>query len=434
MPAIHEQELRKIWQSGGAGREALREELVRYRWWFGTDEKSRVLGQFPVGGRFQGHPQFVLEVESERVVVSDWDFGVYEIDKKTLEKVWFIKADPIARRITVDGVDYGYAVYVSHDPARPNYVLVGCQKGIFEVDRNTGEIVRKMVSYELGPFIKTFWGYKPWYDSKEPESYLWINDPSRHVVCKLDWTGKILWQFGEAGVSGSDTAHLNVPTSVTELRGGVFIADMANNRVLTVDEGTKNVSFIVPYFEPTHLSLHRRLVWLGVGSIKGRSRSFPIILSGGGTFVTYIDVDADCVTVGDDLDLYFTANHMCHVVSYKFYKPDITFPWVGAIEESVNPGAETPIIPIYCFGRPVTFYGLNTESGKLRIYVPNLIGPGRGLVTDPNTPWLLYDEVTLTANTLEPYTPTARNIVFGVSIINDGAEASTAKVLWCVGV
>ncbi len=54
-------------------------------------------------------------------------------------------------------------------------------------------------------------------------------------VLLVDSTGKIVWQYGKAGVSGSDPGDLNTPVSATMLKSGnVLIADQGNQRVIEV--------------------------------------------------------------------------------------------------------------------------------------------------------------------------------------------------------
>jgi hypothetical protein len=55
-------------------------------------------------------------------------------------------------------------------------------------------------------------------------------------VIVVDHSGKIVWQYGQAGVSGSGPNELNVPVSVIQLPNRHFlITDQANNRVIEVN-------------------------------------------------------------------------------------------------------------------------------------------------------------------------------------------------------
>jgi hypothetical protein len=56
-------------------------------------------------------------------------------------------------------------------------------------------------------------------------------------VFVVDPDGAIVWQYGEAGVSGSGYNELNTPVQSTFLPGGdVLITDQANNRVIQVTQ------------------------------------------------------------------------------------------------------------------------------------------------------------------------------------------------------
>lgn len=54
------------------------------------------------------------------------------------------------------------------------------------------------------------------------EGNLWLTDVGLHQVFKCTPEGKVLLTLGEAGVSGADHAHFNLPTDVAVLRDGSF--------------------------------------------------------------------------------------------------------------------------------------------------------------------------------------------------------------------
>jgi peptidylamidoglycolate lyase len=63
---------------------------------------------------------------------------------------------------------------------------------------------------------------------------VWLTDVGLHQVFKCTPDGKVLLTLGEAGVSGSDHSHFNLPTDVAVLRDGSFyISDgYKNTRVI----------------------------------------------------------------------------------------------------------------------------------------------------------------------------------------------------------
>ncbi len=66
------------------------------------------------------------------------------------------------------------------------------------------------------------------------EGNVWLTDVGLHQVFQCTSEGKVLLTLGEAGVSGSDHSHFNLPTDVAVLRDGSFyISDgYKNTRVI----------------------------------------------------------------------------------------------------------------------------------------------------------------------------------------------------------
>jgi outer membrane protein assembly factor BamB len=61
-------------------------------------------------------------------------------------------------------------------------------------------------------------------------------------VIVVDQQGKIVWQYGQAGVTGSGPNQLNVPVFAIQLPSrNIMIVDQANNRVIEVDRVSKQV-------------------------------------------------------------------------------------------------------------------------------------------------------------------------------------------------
>jgi len=61
-------------------------------------------------------------------------------------------------------------------------------------------------------------------------------------VIVVDQTGSIVWQYGQAGVTGSGPNQLNVPVFAIQLPNhNIMIVDQGNNRVIEVDRTTKAV-------------------------------------------------------------------------------------------------------------------------------------------------------------------------------------------------
>jgi uncharacterized protein (UPF0248 family) len=66
--------------------------------------------------------------------------------------------------------------------------------------------------------------------------------PGDHRVFLVDRSGKIFWQYGQAGVAGSDVNQLDEPACATYLfYGHILICDQGNHRVIEVSLVTKTI-------------------------------------------------------------------------------------------------------------------------------------------------------------------------------------------------
>src|SRR5438445_11658436 len=69
-------------------------------------------------------------------------------------------------------------------------------------------------------------------------------------VIVVDKDGHIVWQYGQAGVTGSGPNQLNVPVFAIQLPNhNILIVDQSNERVIEVDKVTKKIVF--QYGSPT---------------------------------------------------------------------------------------------------------------------------------------------------------------------------------------
>lgn len=68
------------------------------------------------------------------------------------------------------------------------------------------------------------------------------NGPGDHRVLLVDASGKIFWQYGRAGVAGSDVNQLNTPVCAVFLPyGNILICDQGNHRVIEVSLVSKTI-------------------------------------------------------------------------------------------------------------------------------------------------------------------------------------------------
>jgi outer membrane protein assembly factor BamB len=63
-------------------------------------------------------------------------------------------------------------------------------------------------------------------------------------VIVVNQSGNIVWQYGQAGVSGSGPNQLNVPVFAIQIPNhNILIVDQSNERVIEVDKNTKKIVF-----------------------------------------------------------------------------------------------------------------------------------------------------------------------------------------------
>ncbi len=61
-------------------------------------------------------------------------------------------------------------------------------------------------------------------------------------VIIVDQQGKIVWQYGQAGVSGSGANELNAPVFAIQLPNhNIMVVDQGNNRVIEIDKASKQI-------------------------------------------------------------------------------------------------------------------------------------------------------------------------------------------------
>jgi hypothetical protein len=61
-------------------------------------------------------------------------------------------------------------------------------------------------------------------------------------VIVVNQKGDIVWQYGQAGVSGSDPNELNTPVFAIQLPSrNIMVVDQANNRVIEIDRNSKQI-------------------------------------------------------------------------------------------------------------------------------------------------------------------------------------------------
>lgn len=78
-----------------------------------------------------------------------------------------------------------------------------------------------------------------------PDGHILITDQGNQRIIEVTLEGKIVWQYGQTGVSGHGHNQLNNPNSAELLENGhILIADESNNRVIEV---TRNHDIVWRY-------------------------------------------------------------------------------------------------------------------------------------------------------------------------------------------
>ncbi len=99
------------------------------------------------------------------------------------------------------------------------------QKTVFFIDKDNGQLLH---SWGNNLFIM------PHGLTVDHENNIWITDVGLHQVFKFSNAGQLLLQLGEAGVTGNDSTHFNMPTGVAVANDGTFyVSDgYGNSRIM----------------------------------------------------------------------------------------------------------------------------------------------------------------------------------------------------------
>ena len=88
-----------------------------------------------------------------------------------------------------------------------------------------------------------------------PNGHVLITDQGNQRIIEVNKAKKIVWQYGTTGVAGSDPGQLNNPNSAELLENGhILIADESNNRVIEITH-TGNPTIVCQYPNPVDTGL-----------------------------------------------------------------------------------------------------------------------------------------------------------------------------------
>src|SRR5260370_7129624 len=178
------------------------------------------------------------------ILISDqFNNGVIEVDPSTHEVIWqFGDGSSVAGADSVVGVNdvqrvgpltliAGTGAPAGSEPTCPN----GCPDNRVMLVNPAGHIV-----WQYGQAGVSGSGFDqlntPVQNTWLPNHHVLITDQVNERVIEVTRQKNIVWQYGQTGVSGDGFDQLNNPNSAELLdNGDILIADESNNRVIEVD-------------------------------------------------------------------------------------------------------------------------------------------------------------------------------------------------------
>jgi outer membrane protein assembly factor BamB len=168
----------------------------------------------------------VIEVnpETHRVI---WHFG----DQSSVAGPHSVVGPNDAQRIGPFTLVAGTGVPAGAEPTCPN----GCADNRVMIVDPMGQII-----WQYGQAGVTGSGPNqlntPVQNTWLPDAHILITDQGNQRILEVTLEGKIVWQYGQTGVAGDAYNQLNSPNSAELLTNGdILIADESNNRVIEVN-------------------------------------------------------------------------------------------------------------------------------------------------------------------------------------------------------
>jgi len=237
MPAVHEQELKKkleeIWQSGGAGRDALRKEFSKLGivWYVLGDYESLLKRQhgrkpFIGSGNFLGGAQ---RLTNGNTMICDYGgSAVYEVTPDW-EIVWEYGEYGVPGS---DEKHFNGCHYIQVDEDRDTVLVSDAWNGrVMEIRRSDKKVLRTLSKIDSGSLHGV-------HSAVYTDRGILVAILSSHYVAEVDWDGHELWSWGSWGTSGHTESpqRLYYPTAAFQYDDRYLITDYSNDRVLCVRE------------------------------------------------------------------------------------------------------------------------------------------------------------------------------------------------------
>jgi hypothetical protein len=172
----------------------------------------------------------VIEIDGSGNIV--WQFGLGPNDISAKSVIGTNDAQRVGRNTLIAGT----GAPAGFEPACPS----GCADNRVILVNEDGKIV-----WQYGKFGVTGSGPNqlntPVQATWTPHHSVFITDQANQRIIEVNLRKKILWQYGTTGVSGSGPDQLNNPNAAELLHNGhILISDENNNRAIEVDRA-KNI-------------------------------------------------------------------------------------------------------------------------------------------------------------------------------------------------
>jgi len=392
---LSEQEMRRlleeysknIWQSGGVGRIALREELLKFsRIFFDPYQENSDLGcVYPITDDDLVYTSIAIPNFVRRF---KWSTG---------ETVW-------KKEVNLPfGIDY------DNENRR---LVAGYSDGIFILNADTGETVKNITDF--GPYsLAGTWPRLPIFNPDNP-SEIYFSCIKKHVVVKLNWETGAYTMFGTWGTAKSDLTGFDWPYEVEVNPDDdiVYVADRFNNRVLLLNmdlDATKDYLYIMPRAHSVRLQ-RWGLIKQFYGILALSSGQVGVVFTHRGRRTRFMmPLQAGCIRFNPDLDRVWATSVFALEVSlrnvlHQSFKEKFNLVFLSKTAVTAAGVNTWPVLGMLFDKFLIRIY--SNQTGTLYIQVPDSsAGYGMGLDVPTDFTWVNYaDSIPVDANVVEtPY-------------------------------
>jgi len=363
-----EEKIAEVWQSGGAGREALREELRKYvvsnavrRSWITPESRGDIACFYPLS-------------ETEAIYTDAVNNLVRRINIETGDIRWTYNLE------TPLGVDY----YPDEDiVAVANFALSG---GVTILNAENGTVIKTITSIPLG----SFGSYGVWdvsFDDSDPD-YIYFTVPSRHILLRYNRVTDAYTMFGIWNTSKTDFTGLKTPTSVDvdSSHDLVLVADYMNNRVLRLPMDISSVQDLILLNQPQWVRfcrwglIHQRAPLTVISSAASPNPMYTFAYRRSRRIEWVIPVQSDAPRFAPDfMSLWVTGGG--EAVEYdldrlkELYLTNPCHAFDRRQQSVTTSGYNSPPHTPFLFGKEVQVFLYSNQKGDIDIQVPDNVDP-----------------------------------------------------------